>query len=216
MKPARIVASTLAIISAFWLFFVGIAYVAWLPAGWPNYRVGVPFFHVTLHLPYAGALGAAKARYRQVLVEDARAAAQAKQASATAVAQAQQVTVQVRSELQAKLSATRERTRTLIKEVPVYVSARADSRCIVPRGFVQLHDAAARGDLLAVLPGAASGPLDTDSGLGLSSVADTVVKNYGQAHDAISEVTAWREWYVKQKAIYEAQRAKAMSAIPQR
>ncbi|MFX7930435.1 hypothetical protein ABTK36_19965, partial [Acinetobacter baumannii] len=34
---------------------------------------------------------------------------------------------------------------TIIKEVPRYVPVQADAACVVPRGFVRLHDAAAAG-----------------------------------------------------------------------
>ena len=40
------------------LFWVGIAYVVYFPAGWPNYHVWGP---VTLHAPWAGAVQKAKA-----------------------------------------------------------------------------------------------------------------------------------------------------------
>ena len=44
------------------LFWLGIAYTVYLPPGWPNYRLGVAFVHVTLRLPYAGEVQAVKAR----------------------------------------------------------------------------------------------------------------------------------------------------------
>lgn len=45
----------LGVIGAFWLFFVGVTYVLFIPAGWPNYKVfGVCPACVVIHLPYAG------------------------------------------------------------------------------------------------------------------------------------------------------------------
>jgi len=70
-------------------------------------------------------------------------------------------------------------TKTLIEKVPVYVSNRADALCSVPTGFVRLHDAAARGDDLSAAsesPGQSDG---APSGVALSTVANTVVANYG-------------------------------------
>lgn len=90
------------------------------------------------------------------------------------------------------------KTRTLTKEVPVYVSAQADSRCIVPRGFVRLYDNAASG--VSDVPAPASGSDDADSGLALSAVAATDVANLGAGNEAIAEVRAWREWYAKMAA----------------
>ncbi len=107
----------------------------------------------------------------------------------------------------AKLAAERrEIFITLQKEVPVYVTSLADSRCIVPAGFVQHHDAAAAARA-APNPAAAGGPVDADSGLALSTVAGTVAGNYAICHDAIAEVRRWREWYADFRAQWEKLRA---------
>ncbi|HEV2679138.1 MAG TPA: hypothetical protein VGV14_01435, partial [Rhodanobacter sp.] len=46
-----------------------------------------------------------------------------------------------------RVQVVRERGATLTREIPVYVTAQADTRCIVPVGFVRVHDAAAANDL---------------------------------------------------------------------
>lgn len=108
----------------------------------------------------------------------------------------------------AKLAAERrEIFITLQKEVPVYVTSLADSRCIVPSGFVQHHDAAAAARA-APDPAAAGGSVDADSGVALSAVAGTVAVNYAICHDAIAEVRRWREWYAEFSAQWEKLRAK--------
>lgn len=89
------------------------------------------------------------------------------------------------------------RTRTLIKEVPTYVTPADDDRCIVPVGFVQLHDAAAAG-----LPGPAGGPVEAPSGVELSAVASTVATNYGAALEWRVEAQAWRAWYAEQAEVW--------------
>lgn len=111
-------------------------------------------------------------------------------------------------EAYAKLAAERrEIFITLEKEVPVYVTSLADSRCIVPVGFVLHHDAAAAARA-APDPGASGGSVDADSGLALSTVAGTVSGNYAICHDAIAEVRRWREWYAQFSAEWEKLRAK--------
>lgn len=49
-----------------------------------------------------------------------------------------------------KLTKDRERivyrTRTLTKEIPVYVSPQDDAACRIPPGWLRLHDAASRGE----------------------------------------------------------------------
>lgn len=68
---------------------------------------------------------------------------------------------------------------TIIKEVPRYVPAQADAACVVPRGFVRLHDAAAAG----TVPDSGAGDADASaSGIALSAVASTVAGNYTDSH----------------------------------
>lgn len=97
--------------------------------------------------------------------------------------------------------------RTLKEEVPVYVTPLADSRCIVPLGFVLHHDAAAARRAAAV-PEGAGGSLDADSGLALSAVERTVTENYEACHDAIAEVTEWRRWYPESREHWERLRTR--------
>lgn len=69
--------------------------------------------------------------------------------------------------------------RTIIKEVPVYVSEAADRACTVPAGFVRLHDAAAAN----VPPSGSAGPADERAApVALSAVAATVTGNYTDCH----------------------------------
>lgn len=84
-------------------------------------------------------------------------------------------------------------TQTLIKEVPIYVTAEADRRCDVPAGFVRLHDAAAAG--LPAAPDPAGRPADAASGVALSAVGETVVANYGACRTAIEQLTGWQAWW---------------------
>lgn len=93
------------------------------------------------------------------------------------------------------------RTKTLVREVPTYVTVADDARCTVNAGFVRLHDAAASGS--PGLPGTAGGSDETASGVPLSAVAETVVFNYGAAYDWKAEALGWRDWYTKQKAAWD-------------
>ena len=103
--------------------------------------------------------------------------------------------------------------RTLKEEVPVYVTPLADSRCIVPVGFVLHHDAAAAARP-AALPEGPGNLVDGDSGLALSAVERTVSENYAACHEAIDEVTEWRRWYPEARESYERLRAKLSQPDP--
>ncbi|APF85655.1 hypothetical protein HI806_02120 [Ralstonia solanacearum] len=74
---------------------------------------------------------------------------------------------------------------TIIKEIPRYVPIQADASCVVPRGFVRLHDAAA-----GAVPDPGAGDADAaPSGVALSTVAGTVADNYTDSHANSAQLT---------------------------
>lgn len=120
---------------------------------------------------------------------------------------------------QAREKAERDaQRRQLLKEVTRYVTPVADSRCIVPRGFVLVHDAAAAGTAgppgAAAVPDGAGGSLDADSGIALSAVGAAVTENYFACHEAIAEVTDWRRWYPEARERWERLRAQLSHPPP--
>ncbi|USQ97224.1 hypothetical protein [Caulobacter sp. RL271] len=138
-------------------------------------------------------------------VSDERAARAARDAKAAKViahvaTAGKAITAEVSHDLEARRVEIRTVTKTLTKEVPVYVTVQSDRACIVPDGFVRLHDAAADG---AALPGSASGSVEAPSGIPLSVVGETVVVNYGVAHEWLAEVIAWRAWYVRHADLWK-------------
>ena len=92
-------------------------------------------------------------------------------------------------------------TVTLQKEVTKYVTTAADSRCLVPVGFVQ-HFNAAWG--LSALPAATSGLVDAPSGISLSRVESVVSENAGIAREWRGEALGWRRWYAEHAEKYNA------------
>lgn len=80
----------------------------------------------------------------------------------------------------------REAGATIVKEVPVYVTATADAACTVPAGFVHIHDAAASGHTPT---GPAGDPDAPAAGVTLSAVAETTAANYTTCHATAAQVT---------------------------
>jgi hypothetical protein len=115
---------------------------------------------------------------------------------------ADQIAADARSALSDRQVQIQTVTRTLIEKVPTYVTAKADAGCVLPVGFVRLHDAAASGSP-AGLSGTSSGSIDAPSGLALSAVAETVSVNYGEALQWRAEAQGWRDWYVREKALWD-------------
>ena len=97
-----------------------------------------------------------------------------------------------------RLQVVAGRTQTIIREVPVYVTPEADARCVIPVGFVRLHDSAAEGR-----PVEPTGTPDAPAeGVSLSTVTETVVGNYGAAHENAEQLRALQDWIRAQQAIH--------------
>lgn len=94
-------------------------------------------------------------------------------------------------------------TRTIVKEVPRYVTVEADRACPVPVGFVRVHDAAATGaDGVPADPTAAD-PDATAEGVALSDVAATVVDNYGACRANAEQLIALQDYLREVAARWE-------------
>lgn len=124
--------------------------------------------------------------------------AEAEKRAAKQEADAREASTQLAEAQREAVARVRTVTHTLVKEVPTYVTSNADRACIVPVGFVQHHDAAAR---LSALPAAPGGLVDAPSGVPLSRVESVVAGNYAAAHELAAEVATWRQWYARQQAI---------------
>ena len=133
--------------------------------------------------------------------EYAKALEAARKAVVKREAKAETITGAVKADVVQRQIEYRTITKTLIRKVPEYVSIQADDRCVVPAGFVGLHDSAAAGS--PSLPIAPGGSLDAPSGVELSAVAETLVGNYGIAHQWRAEALGWRTWYAQQKAAWD-------------
>ena len=89
------------------------------------------------------------------------------------------------------------------------VTPQADRACLVPAGFVWLHDVSARerGDSASAAEGASvseRGPpnADSPSGIALSAVAATVSANYAECHTRLEVLDAWQLWYANALAAW--------------
>ena len=122
-----------------------------------------------------------------------REAARAAKASVAISSRAQQA-------LNAALNHNVALTYQLQQKVPTYVSSQADRRCVISRGYVELRNAAGAG--VDPVPAGAGGSVDADSGLVLSDLARNDITNAAAFHAAVAEVTAWRDWYVAQAALW--------------
>lgn len=90
-------------------------------------------------------------------------------------------------------------TNTIVKEVPVYVTKIADRKCVIPRGFVRLHDAAATG--VPPVPDPAPGADDQPAGTDLAAVGTTVATNYGKYAALRQQFLDLKTWVTAQQQL---------------
>lgn len=109
------------------------------------------------------------------------------------------VTAQVDLIHQGTAETTRLIYRTLYREIPRYVPSEAVARCTVPLGFVRLHDAAAQG--VPAIPDPAGRPDAAAAGVGLDTVAGTVVDNYQTCNEVRGQLSALQGWVTAQAAL---------------
>ncbi|CAD7721929.1 hypothetical protein LMG31884_33770 [Xanthomonas hydrangeae] len=90
-----------------------------------------------------------------------------------------------------RVQIVREAGATITREIPIYVTQRADAACAIPAGFVRMHDAAATGDPARPPTGNPDAPA---AGITLSAVADTVADNYTSCHATAEQLTSLQDW----------------------
>jgi len=172
-------------------------------AGWRGYALTAA---VTLAIGFttgwtvrdwkAGADGAAdaKAETKEVIRVVYRERAQA------------DITTAVDTRAAADQARIRTITRTIIKEVPVYVPAEADLRFALPVGLVRLHDAAATGHPLSDAPGQPDDPAGflEPSDIPPSRLGTVIAENYGVCHADAARFSALQDWVRQQQAAMNA------------
>jgi hypothetical protein len=87
-------------------------------------------------------------------------------------------------------------TKTLVEKVPVYVTAETDRRYLLPDGLVRLRDQAAAG--VSEVPAHPGELFDAPSAVPASAFAETLVLDYGTAHEWKEAALACRSWVSEQ------------------
>ena len=109
-----------------------------------------------------------------------------------------ETTVKVVTKYVNKVQIVKEKGNDIIKQVPVYITKDADTKCDVPTGFVVLHDSASRNEV----PDTTRKVDETTSSVKISGVAETVVDNYTTYHEVAEQLRSLQEWVREQQRIY--------------
>jgi hypothetical protein len=89
------------------------------------------------------------------------------------------------------------KTKEVIKNVPAYISKSADDSCVVPVGFVRLHDLSASESGQENYTVDSITVYDTPSKIKLSTVGETIAENYGTYHSEMKRFEGLQQWVVK-------------------
>jgi hypothetical protein len=113
--------------------------------------------------------------------------------------------VQVNADLDLKYGAADQQimyvTQTVLKEIPIHVTAETDRKYPVPYGTIRVLDAEVLGvdpNSLALPSGAGDG--DT-APVANSVLAGTTTTNYATCKRALNDLANWQTWYTEQKAL---------------
>lgn len=118
---------------------------------------------------------------------------------------------EVASKLQARideLEARGPKVVTVIKEVPKYVTVESDAQCVVPAGFVWLHDESIKDDPFS---GSPPGDVEAPSGIALSEVARTVSENNAECAARGEVIRLWQEWYKENSLVFDELQAASLA-----
>lgn len=188
MFGVKIIQIAVGLVGVFWLAIVG----AWGQSWWDNRPAHTPRIHIPLLFGCCTweAPESLKARLQSYIDADALALARAQ-----AINREQAVESQIASTAETKAQAVIvTRYRTLLKEVPTYVTQNADTKCVVPVGFVRLLDAAAAGNDLPAASPSPGESYDAPAHVELDTVASSVVSNYGAANANAQQLKALEDW----------------------
>jgi hypothetical protein len=128
-----------------------------------------------------------------------------------AVKKAQDAQASIVAGLKSQLDELEKRkpiVKTIIKEVPKYVTAIDDSKCAVNTGFIWLYNATLQAD---AIPGSGPANADTPSGFALSDIAGVAADNNTECYERGEIISLWQDWYVKNKTLFDEISEKANS-----
>ena len=110
-----------------------------------------------------------------------------------------EITVQVVTKYVDRIKVVTEKGNDVIREVPVYVTEKADANCTIPTGWVYIHNKAAAGTDQSRIPQAPVDPNEASTGIALSDTAKAIGENYKRYHQVAEQLKSLQEWINQQE-----------------
>jgi hypothetical protein len=111
---------------------------------------------------------------------------------------AAETTIQVVTKYVKQIQVVKETGDVIIKEIPTYITKVDDAKCIVPNGFVMLHDSASRNEI----PDTSRIADEGASKVKISGVAETVIDNYTTYYQVSEQLKSLQQWVKEQQNNY--------------
>lgn len=108
-------------------------------------------------------------------------------------------TVEVVTEYVEKVKVVKEKGDIIYEKVPVYITKEDDARCIIPNGFVVLHDSAVQN----TVPETPRSTNEKPSGVELSEATKTIIVNYNKYHEVVEQLVALQKWVKEMEQNYK-------------
>ncbi|NPU91404.1 MAG: hypothetical protein HPY82_05765 [Gammaproteobacteria bacterium] len=96
-----------------------------------------------------------------------------------------------------RVQLVREKAKTIVKEVPIYVPS--DAACDLPGGFRVFHDATASGDVPDPARIADAAPVEVEA------VAATVAENYSTCHEISAQLISLQKSIAARREVADAE-----------
>ena len=108
------------------------------------------------------------------------------------------ITTEVITKYVDRIKIVKEKGNVIIKEIPTYINKTDDSKCVVPNGFVVLHDSASRNEV----PDTARIVDERASKIKISGIAETVGENYNTYHEVAEQLKSLQKWVRDQQELF--------------
>jgi hypothetical protein len=112
---------------------------------------------------------------------------------------ASEKTVEVVTKYVETVKVVKEKGDVIREKVPVYITKEDDARCVIPNGFVIVHNSAVQNRV----PEGTGNPNEGTSGVELSEATKVIVDNYNKYHEVVEQLRALQKWVREMEKNYK-------------
>lgn len=114
--------------------------------------------------------------------------------------QGEKITVEYVTKYVDRIKIVKEKGNEILVKVPVYITEKSDAGCVINHGFRVLHDSAATNTPEVPEP---TGPsYESPTELKLSTVGETIGKNYRTYHEVSEQLIQLQDWIKDQVDLF--------------